>query len=85
METLERVHQRLRRGDFGDDLLDVVRTHLREWQTSPRADLRLMGSYVVSEVLDHFGDYPDYEGLTSLCSFSWCFRYRRFGSGEYAG
>jgi hypothetical protein len=56
-QVLERVHRRLRRGDFGKDLVEAVEANHEHWRALPTVDA-LRGLYVAAEVFDYFGDYP---------------------------
>lgn len=59
LDALADLHRRLRRGDFGKDLLEVVRTSAKRWQSLPGEDSRLRAQYLVAEVLDYFGFYAE--------------------------
>jgi hypothetical protein len=57
MLPLDDVHPRLRRGDFGNDLLAIVEDNLSTWVRDRDEGRRLKGLYVAAEVFDYFGEY----------------------------
>ena len=60
--VLETLHRELRRGDFGEDLIERVERHARKWRALPAAS-SLKALYVCAEVYDYFGHYSDAEKL----------------------
>lgn len=60
--VLETLHRELRRGDFGEDLIDTVAGHATEWMALP-APSSLKALYVCAEVYDYFGRYGEAEKL----------------------
>jgi hypothetical protein len=59
LDVLAQVHRRLRRGDFGKDLIEIVEANAQTWRGATNEADRLRAEYVVAEVRGYYGAYAE--------------------------